>query len=221
MKLYFLLCVSICVSFVTYAQNYSSILEKLDNDLSAGKRTVNEVLSDSSLMFLHSQTTFREIIKKYAHPGSLKIISDNEPGIKITVKGVITDEAGKAVPHALIYVYQTSNLGWYSDTAAHILMHEGDRRHARLFGYFKTNGDGSFELNTIKPHGYPNSDLPAHIHFEVTAADTKSIITELLFDDDPRLAGPVRTRAIQEGFIISKNSGSEQLPVYVYTVKVH
>ena len=165
-------------------------------------------------MPLHSLTSFREIIKKYAKAGKINIVSADEPGTRITVKVLVTDAAGNPQSNALVYVYHTSNKGWYSDTAAHIQMNEGDRRHARLFGYVRTNEDGRFELATIKPHGYPQSTLPAHIHIEATTENGKSLVSELLFDDDPRLVGETRSRSVNEGFVISKNTGTDKQPVY-------
>jgi len=35
------------------------------------------------------------------------------------------------------------------------------------FGYAKTDTSGKFEIHTVKPSGYPQSELPAHIHVEV------------------------------------------------------
>lgn len=83
-------------------------------------------------------------------------------------------------------------------------MNEGDMRHARLFGYVKTDRDGMFELHTIKPSGYPKSDLPAHIHVYVDAVSYQSFVTEFLFDDDERLAGKIRESAIGNKFMIAK-----------------
>jgi protocatechuate 3,4-dioxygenase beta subunit len=172
-------------------------------------------------MPIHSLTPFREIIKKYAEAGKINIVSQDEPGTGITVKVLVTDAAGNPQSNALVYLYHTSNKGWYSDTAAHIQMNEGDRRHSRLFGYIRTNEVGRFELATIKPHGYPQSSLPAHIHIEATTESGKSLVSELLFDDDPRLVGEARTRSVNEGFIISKNSGTDRHPVYIYTIKMN
>jgi protocatechuate 3,4-dioxygenase beta subunit len=195
------------------AQDNTQLINDINNKLSKNEVTISEILSDSSLMFLHSLTPFREMIKQNAKAEKIKIIPEKEPGTRITVKGVIINAGGQPSRNVLVYVYQTSSEGWYSDTAPHILQNEGDRKHARLFGYFKTNAAGEFEFETVKPQGYPHSDLPAHIHFEVSSGKN-SLITELLFDDDPRLVGNIRTRAMQENFIISKNTGTEMQPVY-------
>jgi protocatechuate 3,4-dioxygenase beta subunit len=195
-------------------------LKNINAQLSKGETTSSKVLSDTALMSLHSLTAFREIIKQNARSEKIKLTSDHEPGIKITVKGIVLDKAGNVAAGKLVYVYQTSTEGWYSDTAPHILQNEGDRRHARLFGYFKTGADGKFEFSTIKPHGYPNSSLPAHIHIEIALNDNHTFISELLFDDDPRLVGDIRIRSVNEKFFIVKNSGTKNDPVYSYIIQI-
>ena len=87
----------------------------------------------------------------------------------------------------------------------HVGGNSGDQRHARLFGYAKTDASGKFEIHTVKPSGYPQSDLPAHIHVEITGlAGYQPRITEFLFDDDERLVGNIRANAQGEAFIISE-----------------
>lgn len=195
-------------------------LKNISDKLSKGETTVSRLLSDDSLMSLHSLTEFRNIIKQNARAEKIRISTGSERGTEITVKAVVLDKAGNPVAGKLVYVYQTSSEGWYSDTAPHILKNEGDRRHARLFGYLKTGSDGKFEFTTVKPKGYPNSSLPAHIHIEIALAGNRSFISELLFDDDPRLVGDIRARAVAERFFIVKNSGTEKDPVYSYNVQV-
>jgi protocatechuate 3,4-dioxygenase beta subunit len=109
------------------------------------------------------------------------------------------------VKNAVVYAYHTSAQGWYSDRAAHIEAHEGDRKHARLFGYLTTDDEGKFELQTIRPAGYPDTDLPAHIHVEVEPAEKEAgtLVTEIQFDDDPRLTRAWRDRSRKEGFVIA------------------
>ena len=156
-------------------------------------------------MYLHALTPFREVIKKHAKQEKVTMITPTEAGKKITIKAIITT-GGKPLIDALIYLYHTSDKGWYSDTGAHILMREGDVQHARLFCYLKTNSKGEFEIETIQPKGYPNSDLPAHIHIAAWKNNDNvyGMPGELLFDDDPRLTTERRNRSLQEGFMIEK-----------------
>ena len=204
----------------SFGQSGDELIKKIDTRLSKVETTVTKVITDSAYMHLHSLPAFREVIRLHALPEKIKINADNEPGIPITVKGIVVDTAGNIQTNKLLYVYQTSALGWYADTGVHISGNEGDRRHASLFGYCKTDGFGKFEFKTIKPAGYPNSGLPAHIHIEVTISKHKKLITELQFDDDPRLTGNIRERSIKEHFLIEKNIGTAEAPVYSYRLVI-
>ena len=123
--------------------------------------------------------------------------------------GTIKNTDGKPIADAFVYLYHTDARGWYAADAPHVSMNEGDMRHARLFGYVKTDKDGKFELHTIKPSGYPQSDLPAHIHVHIEATGYQSFITEFLFDDDERLVGKIRENSIRNNFMISKPEKTE------------
>ena len=217
-KTFLLSLICINITLLSSCQQTNTQIQTINGKLQRGETTISNILSDTSVMHLHSLTAFREVIKQNAKVEKIKLNTKNEPGTNITVKGLITDRSGNAQAGKLVYVYQTSSQGWYSDTAAHILMNEGDRRHARLFGYFKTDPNGRFEFTTVKPKGYPGSSLPAHIHIEIALGDNSNLITELLFDDDPRLIGEIRDRSVKEKFIISKNSGSPAEPIYFYQI---
>ena len=204
-----------------FAQDQSAQLKLLEQKLSSGGTTITQILINPLYVKLHSQTEFRELIKRFAKQEKVTLVPSNEPGTRITVKGKINDTNNKPLSNVLVYVYHTDNKGWYSDTAGHVSGMGGDRRHARLFGYFKTNDDGTFEFHTIQPKGYPNSNLPQHIHFEVFSNNEQAlIITELLFNEDPRLTPAIRERMTDEGAIISSNSGTQSAPVYIYAVKI-
>jgi protocatechuate 3,4-dioxygenase beta subunit len=93
-------------------------------------------------------------------------------------------------------------------------------RHARLFTYVMTNNVGEFKIVTIRPRGYPNSDLPAHIHIAIwkDGQNVHGIPGELLFDDDERLTPDRKQRSVNEGFLIAKNTGTVSNPVYSYHI---
>jgi protocatechuate 3,4-dioxygenase beta subunit len=101
----------------------------------------------------------------------LTIVTPKEPGQALTIRGRVADRDGRAIKGAQVYVYQTSAKGWYSDRAAHVAAKEGDRKHARLFGYLVSDESGRFQVRTIQPGGYPDSGLPAHIHVEIALRD--------------------------------------------------
>src|SRR5215470_9367899 len=130
-------------------------LESIEQKLSSGQASITQVLTDPTYMQLQSQTECRELIRRFAKQEKITLVTANEPGARITVKGKIVDRNEKPLDNVLVYVYHTDNKGWYSDTAGHVSGIGGDRGHARLFGYFKTNDNGTFEFHTIHPKGYP------------------------------------------------------------------
>ena len=166
--------------------------------------TVSEILTDKKYLSIHALSAFRDVIKAGSNTQILVIATSEEPGKKIRVLGTVTDSENKPVENALVYLYQTDTRGWYSADAPHVGGNEGDMLHAKLFGYVKTNNEGKFELQTIKPSGYPQSDLPAHIHVHIWADSYRDFVNEFLFDDDERLKGTIREQSIRNHFLIQK-----------------
>ncbi len=181
------------------------LLKEIEGKLKNKSATVSSILSDKNYLSLHQLTPFRELIKKYCTTYPVKITTDAEPGRKIKVLATLKDESGKGIPGVVVYFYQTDAKGWYAADKPHVSGNSGDQRHARLFGYAKTDASGKFEIHTVKPSGYPQSDLPAHVHVEVHQHESYATkITEFLFDDDERLVGQIRSNSQGEGFIIAK-----------------
>jgi protocatechuate 3,4-dioxygenase beta subunit len=198
-----------------------SLIKEAEKELAGGK-TPSQLLSADSYDSIRTQTAFRELVKQHAASSEITIVREREPGEKIKVTGQLTDARGRHLPHTLVYFYQTDSRGWYGSDRIHFEMMQGDRLHARLFGYLKTDSAGRFAINTIQPHGYPQSELPAHIHFEVFDTQGKALlITELLFNDDDRLTGERRSRSEAEGFLIAKPQTTKGKKIYHYTVIIH
>ena len=177
----------------------SEVITKFQNKTG----TVSDILTDTKFISIHPLEEFRELIKSNATPGILKITAPGEPGKRIRVLGTVKDKEGKPIPDALVYLYQTDSKGWYAADAPHVLSSGSDVGHARLFGYVRTDANGSFELHTIKPSGYPQSDLPAHIHVHVWGKGYRAFVNEFLFDDDDRLVGAIRQQSQQNHFMIA------------------
>jgi len=180
----------------------STLLKEAQTKLQNHVADVSSILTNKAYESLHSMTSFRSMMERHASATTLSIARDDEPGKKIKVIATVKNKDGQPVANALVYLYQTDSRGWYAADAPHVLMNEGDYRHARLFGYVKTDKNGKFELHTVKPSGYPQSDLPAHIHVNVMADDYRSYGTEFLFRDDERLKGEILNRAIIDGGMI-------------------
>ena len=189
--------------------NKETLIKEAEEKIKNNQASISQILTDKKYDAVHSETSFREIIEKYCKAETISIATDTIPGKKIKVIGTVRDADRKPVTGALVYLYHTDSRGWYAADAPHVLQNEGDMRHARLFGYVKTDKEGKFELHTIKPAGYPKSDLPAHIHVHVEVAGYQSFIIEFLFDDDERLVGKIRENSIRNNFMISKPEKTE------------
>src|SRR6187200_2825621 len=209
MKSFLLIVTFISPLFVSCQLSTDGLIKEAEEKLKTGNATISQILTDKKYDALHSETAFRELIEKYCKAETISIATDTIPGKKIKVTGTVKDTDGKPVVNALVYLYHTDSRGWYAANSPHVNMKEGDMRHARLFGYVRTNKDGKFELHTIKPSGYPQSDLPAHIHVHVTAEGYSNFVNEFLFDDDERLVGKIRENSVSNQFIIAKPEKAE------------
>jgi protocatechuate 3,4-dioxygenase, beta subunit len=110
-------------------------------------------------------------------------------GERIIVSGRVCDGDGRAVPHALVEVWQANSAGRYR--------HDGDRHPAPLDPNFTgagrclTDPEGWFRFVTVRPGAYPwrnhhNAWRPAHIHFSVFGrALVQRLVTQMYFPGDP------------------------------------
>ena len=110
-------------------------------------------------------------------------------GERIRVFGKVTDETGRAVPDALIEIWQANAGGRYR--------HIKDTYFAPLDPNFGgcgrtiTDENGAYEFMTVKPGAYPwpnggNDWRPAHIHFSLFGqAFGQRLITQMYFQGDP------------------------------------
>ena len=115
---------------------------------------------------------------------------DGEPlGQRIVVHGRVLDGDGRAVPDALVEVWQANAAGRYR--------HAVDRHPAPLdpnftgIGRCVTDGNGRYRFVTVRPGCYPwgnheNAWRPAHIHFSLFGrAFVQRLVTQMYFPGDP------------------------------------
>jgi protocatechuate 3,4-dioxygenase beta subunit len=180
------------------------LIDKAKAYLAAG-RSAEDLIVDPHFVPAHEYPRFRDLIREHPSVGHASLVTPEEAGTPLTVSGVVRDAAGNAVKGALIYAYQTSAKGWYSDRAPHYASPSGDEKHARLFTYLTTDEKGAYELRTVRPAGYPGSDLPGHIHVEITppGGGARVLVTEVRFEDDPRMTPSMKEQSSKEGFLIA------------------
>lgn len=113
-------------------------------------------------------------------------------GERIIVTGRVLDENGRAVPNALVELWQANAAGRYR--------HVVDQHDAPLDPNFTgcgrtlTGADGGYRFVTIKPGAYPwrnhyNAWRPAHLHFSLFGEGfVQRLVTQMYFPGDPLLS---------------------------------
>ncbi len=115
---------------------------------------------------------------------AMVIAGADEPGERLVIKGQVFRRDGKTpYPGVLIYAYHTDTHGIYSKNGTET----GIRKwHGRLHGWCRTDTEGRYSIQSIRPAPYPRSDGPAHIHEVVwePGKDEPYYINETVFEDD-------------------------------------
>ena len=114
-----------------------------------------------------------------------RIGAAGEPGEPMRIEGVVRDKAGRPAAGVVVYAYQTNAKGIYpaANTASAMA-----NRHGLLRGWAKTDANGRYRFDTIRPGGYPSTTIPQHVHMHIIEPGRATYyIDEMVFTDDPRL----------------------------------
>jgi len=198
---------------VTAGQVYQKALQGLDKLKDANTDGYYEAyfaIADHYEELTNDQRAqIREGLNIHALTGKVKLVSPNERGTKIRIKGQLVDKTGKPVAHASIGIYQADASGCYAPTDS--LNKSMSEHDPRLFAYMISDQDGRFEFETIRPKNYPfqykGSLVPAHIHFNISVYGFTNRDLQLVFSDD----APMKTQRWQ---IWAKEN---QFPVLQFT----
>lgn len=157
------------------------VLDAIEAALKAGA-CPTRTLTDAAFANLHTVARFRNLIRDHARQSEISMTVPGEPGDKMRVSGVVRDEAGKPVAGALVYAYHTDARGIYSEQGSDA---------PRIFGYMRTDAEGRFAFNSIRPASYPGrpNEFDQHIHYIVTAPGYQDRQTGSEFADDPYWEG--------------------------------
>jgi protocatechuate 3,4-dioxygenase beta subunit len=121
------------------------------------------------------------------------ILRREEPGEMLTLKGVISSEKGFPLAGAKVEVWQTSVNGMYD-------VQDINQPAGHLRGTFRADEAGRYCLRTVTPVSYPipvdgpvgqllgalgrHPFRPAHIHFMISAARHRRLVTHLFIAGD-------------------------------------
>lgn len=121
-------------------------------------------------------------------------LSSQNPGDLVVVRGRVTDLDGNPIAGAEMEIWQTADNGLYSNQDA-------AQPDFNLRGHLAVGNDGRYAFTTVRPAPYtvpddgPVGELlratgrhpwrPSHLHFIVTAAGHRDLVTEVFPDDDP------------------------------------
>ncbi|MCW5768796.1 MAG: carboxypeptidase regulatory-like domain-containing protein [Phycisphaeraceae bacterium] len=100
-----------------------------------------------------------------------------EPGRRLLVSGVVTDELGRPVRGATVTAYNTDASGLYNPR-------NSPTREPRISGEVKSDAEGRFQFLTVYPGPYPDIAEPAHVHFGATARRFKQAWATIWIEGD-------------------------------------
>lgn len=115
-----------------------------------------------------------------------RIAPPGATGEAMRVDGTVRDAKGTPASGIIVYAYQTDHTGVYprlADAAG-----RESARHGAYRGFVVTDSAGRYRFDTIRPAGYPGTEIPQHIHLHVVEPGRcTTYIDDIVFDDDPRL----------------------------------
>ena len=119
-------------------------------------------------------------------PSDTVIAGRDERGERLVVTGRALDR-GRPVAGVSIYAFHADADGLYTRDG------RNSDENARLFAALRTDAEGRYRYETIRPGGYDG--LAAHVHHVVTAAGFKPRLCDLWLGDEPYFA-PRRTAGL-------------------------
>jgi protocatechuate 3,4-dioxygenase beta subunit len=120
-------------------------------------------------------------------PSAGRLAPVGEPGTPLSVSGIVVSPQGDPVAGASLYAFQTDHEGYYGVKPV------SDNQNPRLKILLRTDSQGRWAFETIRPGSYPNSRAPGHIHFEVSAPGFATRVFEIVFEGDPFITAQMRT----------------------------
>lgn len=120
-----------------------------------------------------------------------------EPGEPMVLAcSVLAPDGVTPLKGVRLRAYQTDHAGYYRRAP---LGFELGPAHARLSAWLATDEHGCFELRSIRPAGYPDARIPAHVHVELHPDGLPVQEHTLYFEGDARLCDELREAVRLDG----------------------
>ena len=126
-------------------------------------------------------------------------ISRVDASDEVVLWGKVTDTKGRALSHAIVSVWQTATDGRYDM--------QTDDGTMDCRGEFTADADGNYVIRSVRPNFYSipmdgpvgemilaqkrHGNRPAHVHFLISAAGHREMVTALYVADDPHIMDDV------------------------------
>ena len=126
--------------------------------------------------------TTEDILGPYYRAGAPElddIVPADSDGTILAIEGVVSSGCANPLTDAWVEIWNADENGDYDMSDAF-----------RFRGSQRSGQNGHYAFRTIIPGRYLNGSTfrPSHIHFRITAAGHKELVTQIYFTDDPYLA---------------------------------
>ncbi len=131
-------------------------------------------------------------------PSRTRLAAADEPGERLILTGrVLTADGATPVEGVVIYAHHTNADGLYANGTPGA---QWSSRHGRLRGWVRSDAQGRYRFDTIKPAPYPGMTMPAHIHLYVKEPGRRPYyIDDVVFEGEFGVTDAYRARSELRG----------------------
>lgn len=120
-------------------------------------------------------------------PSTARLAPSDMDGDRLRIEGQVRDAQGRVAEGVIVYAYQTDATGRYPQPSG---LPPSLRPHGSLRAWARTDAQGRYAFDTVRPGAYPEQTEPQHVHMHVIEPGRCTYyLDDLVFDDDPLLTG--------------------------------
>ena len=140
-------------------------------------------------------------------------------GTPLLINGKILGSDGNPIEGADLWIYHTDSEGYYAKSES-----GGDKgwRYADYSARLKSGPDGTFEIQTIRPAGYPNSINPAHLHIRINVPGYPELEYTAYFEGGDRITSEIKDLVDRYGtmFLLPVDTSNDGLQTVSWHIKL-